>query len=289
MPTAPRRTMAELFAMYALEPTIRDLYVEGDTDKHFWHWFLCRQLGLKVDVASIDTIDVPSSALAKFNKLHGQRGRVIVLALEFEEKFGPTAPHLTCIADSDFATIDGHAYHPACLFYTRWTSLELHFLTPESVERFFYTIHSTEVDGEAFVAAAMEVLGAVFAVRAANADLGWNMAHLDFDKFVDLSAYGLIFDRERYITAYLNKNRRLKQSAMFRTAVQSALARFRQDPRYQAHGHDLLTLLVWYLLEQHAVHRTNAPTARALFACVDVQDLKKDMFFSSVILKLTNI
>ena len=35
-----RRTLDELVARYVLEPDLRDIYVEGKTDKLFLEWFL---------------------------------------------------------------------------------------------------------------------------------------------------------------------------------------------------------------------------------------------------------
>jgi hypothetical protein len=39
MPDPYRRTLAELTTRYEFEPDLRDLYVEGATDRHFLVWF----------------------------------------------------------------------------------------------------------------------------------------------------------------------------------------------------------------------------------------------------------
>jgi hypothetical protein len=58
-----RRTLEELVTRYQLEPGLRDIYVEGKTDKILLEWFL-EQRGVKsFAVYEIDTVEIPAQKL----------------------------------------------------------------------------------------------------------------------------------------------------------------------------------------------------------------------------------
>jgi len=54
-----RHKVEELVALYELEPTIRDVYVEGETDEAFFEWFLAQTAPGRVEVKGIDSVEVP--------------------------------------------------------------------------------------------------------------------------------------------------------------------------------------------------------------------------------------
>jgi|SRR5882672_1324324 len=98
-----RWTLEELLSRYELEPSIRDIYVEGPFDQFFLQWFL-QQSGLANIVAyPIDSVHLPGAVLDRLGLEHGNRGRVIALAHELEA----TSPRdlrtqVACVVDADF-------------------------------------------------------------------------------------------------------------------------------------------------------------------------------------------
>jgi hypothetical protein len=53
-----RRTIEELIARYELEPTLRDIYVEGYTDALFFRWFLQKSNATNAIVYEIDCVEI---------------------------------------------------------------------------------------------------------------------------------------------------------------------------------------------------------------------------------------
>ncbi len=58
-----RRTLEELVTRYQLEPELRDIYVEGKTDKILLEWFLEQKGVENFAVYEIDTVEIPTQKL----------------------------------------------------------------------------------------------------------------------------------------------------------------------------------------------------------------------------------
>ena len=121
-----RRTLDELVARYELEPDLRDIYVEGKTDKLFLEWFL-RNRGIQnIVVYEIETVDISAEKLFELQLKDNNRSRVITLALYLQDKFPETTPHVICIADKDFDWLFDITYQCDLLFFTDYSCLEMY-------------------------------------------------------------------------------------------------------------------------------------------------------------------
>ena len=89
-----RSTIRELISRYKLEPSLRDVYVEGSKDRSLLSWY-CASNGMRdVSVREIDTVEVPSSLIVARGLRPGRRGAVITLGLELCEAFGSSVPQV---------------------------------------------------------------------------------------------------------------------------------------------------------------------------------------------------
>ena len=98
----PQQKISELVIKYKLEPSLVDIYVEGEFDKKLLTWFI-KESGIKQDIRIItpDAIDVPDSLLRTHSlNLNSNRSKVIAIAKELYIKV-PEAKIL-CIADKDY-------------------------------------------------------------------------------------------------------------------------------------------------------------------------------------------
>jgi hypothetical protein len=104
MPDLPKKTISELIALYQLEPSVVDIFVEGPDDEIIIRWYLNRvhreKLGIGIYV--IDDIEVPAQVLSRYHLRVGNRSEVIGLCKEIEEQFGDQFVRATGIIDSDF-------------------------------------------------------------------------------------------------------------------------------------------------------------------------------------------
>jgi hypothetical protein len=76
-----RRTIEEIIVRYELEPSLRDIYVEGLEDKSLIEWFLSQHGQTNCAIYDVDTIEIPAELLFAENLVDGNRSRVIFLAL----------------------------------------------------------------------------------------------------------------------------------------------------------------------------------------------------------------
>ena len=97
-----RRTVSELLARYELEPTIRDVFVEGDGDSAIINWFT-EEVGCKnVFVYDIGTVDVSEEFLTRLGLTNNNRSRVIALSKGLSSHSRALSGRVVCIVDRDF-------------------------------------------------------------------------------------------------------------------------------------------------------------------------------------------
>src|SRR5690349_4122089 len=83
--TVDRSTILELVTKYELEPTLRDVFVEGPSDKALIDVAMTTLDHARVvRTYEIDSIDVPGALVRAKNLKVGNKGRLVTLADEME-------------------------------------------------------------------------------------------------------------------------------------------------------------------------------------------------------------
>ena len=97
-----RRNIDELIALYELEDELRDIYVEGASDKAFIGWLL-ESSGLKnTNIYAIEDINIEDEMLDKYKLPRGSnRSRVIAASMEITGD-DSTHKNVLFVADRDF-------------------------------------------------------------------------------------------------------------------------------------------------------------------------------------------
>ena len=108
-----RRTIAELFARYELEPELADVFVEGTFDREILVQSL-NEVQSGYTFYEIDVIDIPQDILKKHRLSCGNKQRVIALARELSTL--PDNVQYQCLVDKDLDHWFGSL--EACLLYT---------------------------------------------------------------------------------------------------------------------------------------------------------------------------
>lgn len=121
-----RRKLDELKAMYSLEPSLRDFYVEGDNELYILRWFFDEKKIRNVQVYPVDLIELPDDAFERSSlSKHSNRNNVIVLAEELSTCFKDNTIKVKCIADADYDRHLGRCRSNYILEYTDYTSTEM--------------------------------------------------------------------------------------------------------------------------------------------------------------------
>ena len=94
-----RRTISELRARYDLEPSLRDIFVEGKFDQDVLSNCLRGPEHRDRMIYDIDSVDIPSELLGVHELTDGKKQRVIALARELAPL--PSKCLYRCLVDRD--------------------------------------------------------------------------------------------------------------------------------------------------------------------------------------------
>jgi hypothetical protein len=285
MTSIPRRQIDELVALHEREPALRDVIVEGITDKQLFEWFLAESGLQGVSVYDVSTVDIPDKLVIDAGLETGARGRVIALAGALADK-NPARDHITCIADADFDFIENINRESPALLITDFTSVELYAFNDVSVNKILKLVLKGFTKSAATVLKQLATpLQEIFLLRAANhvGKLG-----LDFDtpnsagfyKSLRLKGEILEFDSERYLTGLLQaRGATAKRGQVIGTVAQLRLAQ-REDPRFQIHGHDFEHVFALYVRKHKGFGGIHPETIIcAILAALDLELLRQQKLF----------
>lgn len=296
-----RRTLDELVTRYELEPELRDIYVEGKTDKLFFEWFLEKKLIQNFVVYEIDTVDIPAQRIFELGLIDNKRSRVIALALDMQVKLQSMTPNLTCIADKDFDALFGIEYQCDLLLFTDYSCLEMYLLNEGAIDKFLrLTLRLSEPIAKEAIPELTKVLEELFLIRAVNKKLDINVELLD--RFGDCCSQTkkknhIEFALDKYIGKYVNKCRTngIKiEKPEFTSKLEELriTAQMLLDVRDKIHGHDFTELLAWYIKpyirDEIKNYYNSEVIAGSLLGCVDAEQLTQEGLFQKLLTRVSN-
>ena len=284
----PRRRIHELVAMYKLEPTVCNVFVEGAFDRNILIWFL-RESGVsRPKVIEIERIEVSCEVLLKHGVTEGNKQRVVALACELQALIGPT-PQVTCIADTDCDRILGREFTSSLLFYTDYSCMEMYFFDERHLGKLItLVLGNPQPDVSAILARYVLILQELFLIRASLQALQLSCGFLNFTKCCDRTPAGIVMDRDEFINRVLSSCAQRHRMESVTQKIEELRAKIRPDPRHQINGHDFIELLEWdlqrsarsaHLQNQDAVHT-------ALRGCADLAPLASQTLFAKLIERL---
>jgi hypothetical protein len=240
----PQRLIKELVALYRLEPTVRDVFVEGSTDRSIVAWFLQKQGRATVAVREIDSVEVPAEVLARYRLSGGNRSKVIALGKELCDTLGEATLQATAIIDSDFDRLLNADHQCSLILSTDYTCMEMYFLDREILSKYFrVTLQRDAFDADATLAQYRRTLREVFLVRAANDALGLRLSIIDFDKYLTRTGGELKLDRDKYITNVLTSSGAYRHRQALLEKIEELRNQLSEDVRQSANGHDFISML----------------------------------------------
>ncbi len=277
-------------ARYDLEPTLRDVYVEGAFDHAIVEEVLRRAGCTRATVYQIDTIDVPADTLRKYGLSDGNKGRVIALCLELEAQMMPPE-QVTGLVDRDFDNLLGLTYPCSLLLFTDYSCMEMYFFDLAQMERFCTRFLRKERElASQLLGMLSPVLQDLFFIRATNEDLKLGLTWLDADDQCVARKDRLEFDTETFVQKYLSKGSLLLEKDRFVTRLDALWARADVEIRRQIHGHDFVRLLAKCL---HPVMRNASfsdpdVVERALPAWADYESVRQAPMFEKLIQRVSS-
>jgi hypothetical protein len=286
MPEPEQRTIDELLTRYEFEPTIQDVFVEGDADKCLIQWFLDEKGKSNVAVYVIDSVEVSAAVVEQFNLEINNRGRLITLAYMLEQGLGNPASKLLCVADKDFDTILKEEHQCGLLVFTDYSCMEMYAFNPPTIGKLIKLLaRRSDASVEQLMAQFANVLQELFLIRLTNRILHLNLTAVAWERCCSIVDTTIVLDVKEYIRRYLNSNALLGELERFLSVLEEYRTKLDDDPRYQIQGHDLTDLLAWYIRHGCRVREIGNPkiVERALFTCIDMSLLEREKMFGMLL------
>lgn len=255
-----RRTIKELATLYELEPTLKDVFVEGATDRAFVHSLLRHAGFSQVQVYEIDNIDVPSDLLKRLKIGNGNRDRVIGLAIELEQLCEvDLSRRVCCIADADEEAGKTPRIRATLLLYTDFTSMQMYSFSDVPLQRYFdQVVLDFPLKAATVLSSMAPMLRCASVSRRANELMGLGRSPVDLTDDCQVSGSAIAFDRDRFIQRFLNKANAFHRRNEYLAECQRIDAGLPSQPTLWVHEEDFLDLLHWMIVRLRTSTRTVA-------------------------------
>jgi hypothetical protein len=289
-----RRKLDELVALYELEPSLHDVYVEGLTDKSIIQWFLDKSnLDTKnCAVYEIDTVDIPTDQLLALGLNDSNRSRVIFLAFQLQSLSEGSLPPAICIADKDFDNLIASSHiESELLLFTDYTSIEMYLFDSNIIEKFLkLALRKDDLEAVNILKNISPILQEMFLLRAANQSLSygmqWSSGALK-DCFTKIRKGGQIESNlNDFVDKYLNKNNRKSGKSAFLDKVKELRNKNISEIRNKIRGHDFIDIFCWYIEPYLPKNKKGFSEPEIvlgnLLCCLDVDYLMQEKLFQEL-------
>ena len=292
MSILPRRQIDEIISLHEMEPSLREVIVEGVSDKHLFEWFLGESCAASAAVLDVGSIDVPAELVLQKGLPDGERSRVIVVA-EMLAADGPARDQVTCIIDADFdLLLDTPRVCPA-LLSTDFAALEGYAFNIQTMEK----IRKLALKGfQKSAATILEQLAGplqeLFLLRALNELEGLGLDFKTpnssgFYQSLRLTASRFELDLGKYVTSILQHRGIVSKKAEVLEKVAELRGKLKTDPRLQINGHDFRHAFCLYVRQHKGFgNRDGELAAGALMSALDLKILAEHKLFRQLVQRI---
>lgn len=237
----PRKTIQYLKDLYFLEPTIKDIFVEGCYDARIISNWCKDNNDLNVVAYDIDAVDISFDILQKYSLTEGNKQRVIALAYELAEL---NSSAYSCLVDKDLDHWLDELVEVPRLFWTDYCSLELYFFNEDDLKRVIIDVAQSKiVNWPGFYSSFISVLKDLYSIRLADKEINLNLEWIKFERCLSIKNNSWHFDVEEYFRRVLMANRQMRNFENFNDRRVHWLGVLNGDPRNYIRGHDFVELL----------------------------------------------
>ena len=286
-----RRKISEVIELYKLEPTLKDIYVEGICDKLIVESFLEKNAIKHVSIYEIDVIDF-SDLYEKSPELkRNNKAKIIGLSEQLKLAHGNSLKFISCIADRDFDDLLGISYNKYLLF-TDFTSFEMYLFNKKCINTFYKRIlHTFPFGAQTAINTLSEPLKELFLIRYSFICLPRSNGQCDFIDIkktcnIDKKTGQIRFDSTEFLKKMLHKLNLYPKKEKYEKHIESTRAKLPKDIRHTIRGHDFIHLFFLYINKIKNNIKINEETLeRVFFMCIDHDELIKYNLFSSLLSK----
>jgi hypothetical protein len=280
-----RRKISELATLYELEPTVRDIYVEGPTDRAFMVG-VSRRLGLRAQIREVDLVEISSEQLDELGLGVGSRQRVIALAILLEDVASKDlSSQVACIADADDEAGRPHSYTGSLLLYTDASSMTTYAFAAQYIQWYLdVVVLGFPLTGEQVISALIPVLRVSTLIRQCSSRLGLSVGMVDLTSDCAVAGDMINIDCDRLLNRFLNKANAHSRREEFDAEIASQASLLVTDPRLWVHAEDFISVLHWLIVRLRGSANTVAKhlLARTLLLGIPDDDIVSWPLFATV-------
>lgn len=284
-----RYSIEELVTLYIIEPTIRDVFVEGNSDALAFDWYLSSK-DISASVFAIDDrVIVPPELVEKNGRSNGTRGRALALAIELQSQLPDGMKSATIVVDRDFDDASALLAVAKCVLATDYPSLENYAFEPMPLEKLLRLCLRipTDVDVETVYAAILPALTDLFLIRKTLRQFDIGLV-ADPRQACSLES-GKSFANIAELVRTSCDNSGFSQGpnqVQLKAAIENERALCAPSLMY-ARGHDIAPVLSKYLGVSGPLKNSDA-LERAAFGCLEISQLDDHSLFQNLVSRLAS-
>jgi hypothetical protein len=241
-----RRTVSEWTTLFELEPMLRWIFVEGDSNYRLLGSFFRHYSAPNITLAKASDLEIPSRLITRTPFCSGNKARLISFAVQVEKCLTRPVDNLRCIVDQDCATVVAGGNLPKFVCGTDFANFQIHFVEFDKIRHMVGAVYGHALAVKAFDA----IIDATQFLFASRID---RYEHYPSAKPVDpypslMFDGGLSFDTSNYIWRFALRNGLVSDAEKMLLRILALKGGFRADPRNYMNFHDFLALLYGGLL-----------------------------------------
>lgn len=244
----PRWTISELLTRYELEPSLTDVFVEGQYDKDI---LMCAYEHSSAEARvmyTADVIEIEDGLFEKHKLTSGNKQKLLVLCRELASV--NESENVRFIVDRDVDHWLGDLETANGLVWTDFCDIETYFFEEVFVKELIENAGKAKIgDWDSFYVSFCDTLKKLFSVRIADRRSELYLSYIDFDKFLSVDKGRIHLDFETYIGRILHKSKMAGKSQEVLTASNEWSGKLKGDPRLFCRGHDFIILIAWAILK----------------------------------------
>lgn len=277
-------TIKEVITLYELEPDIRDIYVEGITDKLVLDRFIEKYNFDDINVKLISDIDFSEiNDKYCFEIRRNNKNKLIALSKEIlESEKVEEINNLTIIIDKDFDVIFNSLEINKYIKYTDYNSIELYLFNVNSINNFFKHCRGFPTTGEDTLKSLTNILkdcfilGAVFYENKIGKD-----DRVDYLKSIEIKKTNISFCLKKHLIKDLNKLAKISELNSYEERIDNIKEKtIKFEVKDLIRGHDFIEIFHEYFIKVKKELDFNLKAFEVVFfQFIDYSELRKENLF----------
>lgn len=282
-----KRTVDEIISICTLEPSTKNIYVEGLSDKLVIDNFLKKQKINDISVFDIECIDF-SEVFAKMSPSElnilkdSNKEKVSFLTLKVEKESRNC--HFLGIIDRDLDFVNNHIKSGKYLSYTDYNSMEMYLFSRDYIANLLKNTFriTSDVNFDKFINSIGYVCRTLFYIRAYLESFNGSMVDIKKDFSYDKRCNICQFDIENYIKKIVQVNKNVNGSGNLYKEIMEKVNTPIDDVRLEIKRHDYIKVLYLSICKHKKVNMDEIELANTYWVYLDDRELVKEPLFQRI-------